>query len=86
VFGHYAWRPPLWWLVAWLVFALSAAYLLHQRSTAAFALATATLFILGALVVELSPPSNLGDPSIYQFTDGRDLLITAHVIAEGIIR
>ena len=29
--GVHAWRPPLWWVVAWIVFALSSAYLLRRR-------------------------------------------------------
>jgi competence protein ComEC len=86
LFGHYAWRPPLWLLLAWLVFALSAAYLLHRRTTAAFTLALATLFMLGALVFQLNSSSDLGAPAISEFTDRRDLLITAHIIAEGVIR
>ena len=86
IFGHYAWRPSLWWVVAWLVFAFSAAYLLRRRTTAAFGLALAALFSLGALVVQLTSHSDLGDPAISEFTDGRELVITAHVIAGGIIR
>jgi hypothetical protein len=30
VTGVHAWRPPLWWVVAWIVFALSGAYLLRR--------------------------------------------------------
>jgi len=76
----------LWWVVAWLVFAFSAAYLLRRRTTAAFGLALAALFSLGALVVQLTSHSDLGDPAISEFTDGREFVITAHVIAGGIIR
>ena len=37
-------------------------------------------------MVQLTSHSDLGDPAISEFTDGRELVITAHVIAGGIIR
>src|SRR5439155_8384877 len=73
IFGHYAWRPPSWWLVAWLVFAISAVYLLRHHAVRAFALALATLFILGAVTIQLNSPSDTGDPRISEFIDERDL-------------
>jgi hypothetical protein len=63
-----------------------AAYLLFRRAATAFALTTATLFVLGAFAIELSPSPDLSAPSISQITDGRDVQVTAHVIAEGVIR
>ena len=37
--GVHAWRPPLWWVVAWIVFTLSGTYWLGRRGRAAFVVA-----------------------------------------------
>ena len=47
--GIHAWRPPLWWVVAWIVFALSGSYLLRRRGRSAFIVGLGALFFLGAL-------------------------------------
>ena len=59
--GVYAWRPPLWWVVAWIVFALSGAYLLRRRGRPAFIVGLGALFFLGALMVQVRGPNDAGN-------------------------
>jgi competence protein ComEC len=86
VTGFYVWRPPLWWLVAAIVFSASGAYLLRRRPCAAFALGLSTLFVTGALMMQVRAPENHGSADILTFADGRDLVVTAHVTKEGYVR
>jgi competence protein ComEC len=80
--GHYAWRPPLWWLVAGLVFAFSAACFLRRRAQVGIALAWFSLFVFGALTIQVGGPARdeIADASL---GDGQDVVVTAHVIREG---
>ncbi len=41
------------------------------------------VFVLGALTIQVRRPSNPGDSAILQFADGREVRLTAHVVAEG---
>jgi len=81
--GLYAWRPPLWWLVAWVVFAASSAYFLRRRGHAAFALGLAGSFILGAFIIQVHDPRNLADPGFLRLANGSEVVVTAHVTKEG---
>ena len=80
--GHYAWRPPSWWLIAGLVFAFSAVYYLRRRAPVGMVLALASLFALGALTIQSGTPASdeIVDPSL---GDGEDVVVTAHVVREG---
>jgi competence protein ComEC len=80
--GHYAWRPPLWWLVAGFVFSLSAVYFLRRRVLLGFALALASLFVFGALTIQSSGPARDEIPDA-SLGDGQDVVVTAHVNREG---
>jgi competence protein ComEC len=83
--GHYAWRPPLWWLIAGLVFGSSAVYFLRRRARIGIALALSSLFVFGALSIQVSGPGSdeIADGSL---GDGQDVIVTAHVIREGSLR
>jgi competence protein ComEC len=83
VTGFYVWRPPLWWLIAALVFSASGAHLLRHRARAAFALGLSALFVTGALMMQARAPQNHGSADALAFADGSDLEVTAHVIKEG---
>jgi competence protein ComEC len=83
--GGYTWRPPLWWMIAVVVFAASGAYFLRRRARMAIALGLSALFVTGALVIQVRTP-NSGDTGVLAFADGRDLLVTAHVAKEGNLR
>ena len=81
--GVYAWRPPLWWLLAWIFLTLSAAYLLRRRGRSAFLLGLGALFILGALLDQVRVPGDSGDLAALLFSDGSEVIVTAHVTKEG---
>jgi competence protein ComEC len=83
VTGFYVWRPPLWWLVAAIVFSTSGAYFLRRRARAAFALGLSALIVTGALMMQVRAPENRGSADVLAFADGRDVVVTAHVTKEG---
>jgi competence protein ComEC len=80
--GHYAWRPPLWWLIAGLVFGFSAAYYCRRRARVGIALALSSLLVFGALTLQVRGSASDGITDASQF-DGQDVVVTAHVIREG---
>jgi competence protein ComEC len=84
VAGVYAWRPPLWFLVAIVTFSICAVAQNARRPRIAWCLGLGALFWLGALNVQLRPPRPV--PDIATFTDGAEILITAHVIKSGRLR
>jgi competence protein ComEC len=86
VAGIYAWRPPLWWVAAWIVFSSSATYLLRRRGRSAAVLGLGGLFFLGAFIVQVSGSSNAGDSGLLQFADGSEVMVTAHVTKEGALQ
>lgn len=81
--GAHVWRPPLWWVAAWVVFALSGAYLFRRRGSPAFILGLGALFFLGALMVQVRVPDDAGS-GLLRFADGSEVVVTAHVTKEGI--
>src|SRR5207248_1205195 len=82
--GTYAWRPPLWFVIAILTCSLSAVLLNNRRRRIAWAFGLTSLFWLGALSIQLRAPTLL--PNISNLTGGTEVLITAHVIKEGTSR
>src|SRR5919108_3930876 len=84
VFGHYAWRPPLWWLVAILVFLSSTAFFRRRRVYFSRALVLGALFWLGAFSIQLRAPAPHVD--ISRWINGSEGLITGHVLREGNFR
>lgn len=82
--GVHAWRPPLWWMVAWIVFSLSGAYLLRRRGRAAFCVGLGALFFLGALMIQVRVPDGRDNSGLLRFADGTEVTVTAHVTKEGI--
>jgi competence protein ComEC len=86
VTGFYVWRPPLWWLIAAVVFSASAAYLLRSRAKIAFALGLAALFVTGAWMMQARTTDNQSATNILVFADGREVIITGRVVKEGILQ
>jgi competence protein ComEC len=81
--GVHMWRPPLWWLIAELVFAIAGMYFLRRRVYLARALGLCALFVSGALTVQVRVKNDSGNATLTQFTDGDDVIVTAHVTREG---
>ena len=83
--GAHVWRPPSWWTFAIVAFLASGTYLARRRIWMAKTIALGTLFLLGALNVQVRRPVAPASPEV-PFADGREVMVTAHIIAEGSIR
>src|SRR6266705_1657701 len=80
--GAYLWRPPLWLFVSIANMLASASLLTRRRPRYAAALALAALAILGTLNFQLRK-SGTDSQSLLPFADGREVIVTAHVIREN---
>jgi competence protein ComEC len=80
--GSYVWRPFSWWLVATLVFGISAAYF-RRRRVSAFLAACCVLFVVGALTIQVRPPAEAITSALASLADRQAVVVTAHVIREG---
>ncbi len=78
--GQYAWRPPAWWIVGAVVFLLSAKHFSGHRTSLATALVLGATLFGGALSIQLR---DNGNTSPRPSTSSDQVLVTAHVIAEG---
>jgi len=83
VAGVCMWRPTLRWIVAAAAFAAAAAYFTHRRAGLGWLLAFGTLFLAGALHIQLRSGSPRLDTTIQPYADREPLEITAHVIRDG---
>jgi competence protein ComEC len=84
-----AWRPPLWWAAAAVVFAVAALVFRRQRPCTACVTALCALAMLGAL--SLGARSTewsdcLRAQAIAPYLDGSEVTITAHVLRDGTVR
>ena len=84
--GTYAWRPAVWWLVSVGVFLVAAAYFACRRPGLGWLLGLATFFLVGALHLQLRDASPRLDTSILPYADHREVVLTAHIKAEGRIQ
>lgn len=83
--GQFMWRPPLWWFIAAVGFGLAAFYYLRRRMYCALALAWTVIFVLGALTIQLHRAESVDVTSASSMpSDGREVLVTARVLREGI--
>jgi len=80
--GARAWRPPVWWTSAILVFGLAAIWFLARRPWLAKGLALAVWFLFGSFLIQIRsrPPD---DPRLLALSDGRPVTLTGHVMREG---
>jgi len=81
--GVYAWRPPLWWVIAAVVFGGAAMFFSRRRSRVGCVLALGTLFLTGALEVQVQGAGSRVDKSIQPFADGREVEVVGHIIRDG---
>jgi predicted membrane metal-binding protein len=82
--GVYVWRPPLWFIIAIVVFAAAAGYWIRGRPLLARVMGHAVLFWLGCFSIQVRPPAAF--PDIANFSDGNEAVITGHVVRTGILR
>jgi competence protein ComEC len=83
VIGRFDWRPPLWWIVAGMVFILAAAYFASGRSRFSWTLALAACLIGGAFHIQARAGLSRVDSSIVPFADREEVQVTAHVVRDG---
>ncbi len=86
VTGFYVWRPAVWWLLGGVAFCAAGAYFLRRRSYASYALALCALFVTGALMLQVRVPERVGGADVLSFADGREVIVTGHVVKEGNLR
>jgi competence protein ComEC len=79
-------HPVSWWIGAGWAFAAASLYFRHRRRWLGAALALGTLFLAGALHIQLRGPSSVPDSTLQPFEYGPAVEITAHVTREGGLR
>jgi competence protein ComEC len=70
-------------VIAALIFALSGIYLLRRRVFAAFGIVLCSVFVSGALLIQVRSRENPGTSEIVRFTNGDEVLVKGHVTKEG---
>jgi competence protein ComEC len=78
--GAHAWRPPMWWMVAWMACLLSCIFYLRRRVLPAFVLALGAVAVLGAVMMQAAVPAT-SSCSNATLPDS-EAQITAHIMAE----
>jgi len=61
----------------WNFLIFAGAYYLRCRTWAASALGLSALIAAGAFSIYVRPPADIGDINILQFTEGREVILTA---------
>ncbi len=84
VAGAYAWRPPLWWLAAIILFGMFAGYFSRRRAWAAYALGLAAICAAGALAIQVRTPAD-SDSVPLPLGSADDVLVTAHATTDGVV-
>ncbi len=83
------WRPPLWWAVAFLVFAAAAVVFRRKHARAAMATALCAIALLGCLALDARNAEfsrAINAQQIAPFLDGSEVTITARVLHDGEVR
>ncbi len=73
-----------WWLIAALALAIGSLLLARRRAVAAAGLSLVTWAMAGALSVQLR--TEPGIPNIDYLMAGEEVVVTAHVVRDGILR
>jgi hypothetical protein len=65
--GTYAWRPASWWVAGGIGFIAAAGYFVLRRPRGACVLALGSLFLTGALHIQLRSASPRLDAEIFHY-------------------
>src|SRR5947209_323309 len=84
VIGAHAWRPATWWLITGLAFLGAAFYCSRRRRLLSRAVVVVAWVAIGALSIQLRPETPV--PPIGGFLDGDEVVVTGHVVGEGVLR
>jgi competence protein ComEC len=80
--GARAWRPPAWWAIAAIAFAVAALWYLKRRAWLACMLSLGTWFLLGSFYIQIRQLDS-PDPRLNELANGQEVTVTARVIREG---
>ena len=83
--GARVWRPPSWWVAAILVFVAAAGYLVRRRTRWSFALVCGALALVGAVTIQARGPVTV-NTDILRFAGDNEVILTAHVTRDGMLR
>jgi competence protein ComEC len=83
--GKYAWRPPLWWLVAACFFIFAAAYFVRRRTSISCILVLGAFTFAGALTIQTNGATR-ADLSPVWLGDGNPVVVTGNVVTEGMLQ
>lgn len=85
LFAARAWRPDVWWLAAAAFFAIASFYWLRRRAAFAAVAGLLVFTAAGALDLRLRP-ATAATSDLAPFTDGREVVVTAQVVRDGMLR
>jgi competence protein ComEC len=83
--GKYAWRPPLWWLIAACFFVFAAAYFARRRSAVSRTLVFGALVFAGALAIQTRTAAQADDPRIWE-GEANPTEVIGYVMSEGTLQ
>jgi competence protein ComEC len=84
-----AWRPPMWWAAAAVMFLAASIVFLRQHARLAVCAALAAVAALGCLAFGARSAEfsrEVGAQQIGPYLDGSEVTITAHVLRDGVVR
>src|SRR5579864_8589039 len=88
IFAEECWRPDVWWLLVVAFALLAGAYFCWRvdRAILAAIFSLLTFFAVGALDTQLEQFTKDPQPDITAFTQGDEVIITAHITRNGLLR
>ena len=83
--GSRLWRPPYLWVLAEIIFTLAGFYFCRRRARGALILGLCTILVTGAFRMQMTGSTDPG-ADIVSLAGDREVLVTAHVVKEGLPR